>query len=84
MESMGTVGEFFTRDVNHPFSLATMIEWRKGNNPAGDPEETFVDTHTQIVAMVNNEGYVDFVIDQLFETLGELQEAVMATQGVRA
>ena len=50
-----------------------MIEWRNGNNPAGDPEETFVDTHTQIVAMVNDEEYVNVVIDELFETLESLQ-----------
>ena len=80
MESMGTVGEFFTRNVDHPFSLATMIEWKNGNNPSGGPEETFVDTHTQIVAMVNNEEYVNLVVDELFETLDDLQEDVMAIQ----
>ena len=61
-----------------------MIEWRNGNNPAGDPEETFVDTHTQIVAMVNDEEYVNVVIDELFETLESLQNDVMAIQGARA
>ena len=38
----------------------------------------------QIVAMVNDEEYVNVVIDELFETLESLQNDVMAIQGARA